>query len=92
MGLRANPAHPQRVSGSARTDSRRGESACNPIASHVNFGAEYIHAHPGDGGLYHGWTIVETSGGAFRLAIVKFKAQRRVIVVLFNYLPKFSLK
>ena len=28
----------QRVSGSARTDSRRAESARNPIASHVNFG------------------------------------------------------
>ena len=29
---------PQRVSGSARTDSQRAESARNPIASHVNFG------------------------------------------------------
>ena len=28
----------QRVSGSARTDSQRAESARNPIASHVNFG------------------------------------------------------
>ena len=38
MGLRADSAPPQRVSGSARTDSRRAESARNPIASHVYFG------------------------------------------------------
>ena len=38
MGLRADSARPQRVSSSARTDSRRAESARNPIASHVNFG------------------------------------------------------
>ena len=38
MGLRAGSARPQRVSGSARTDSQRAESARNPIASHVNFG------------------------------------------------------
>ena len=38
MGLRADSVRPQRVSGSARTDSRRAESARNPIASHVNFG------------------------------------------------------
>ena len=38
MGLRANSARPQRVSGSARTESRRAESARNPIASHVNIG------------------------------------------------------
>ena len=38
MGLRADPARPLRVSGSARTDSRRAESARNPMASHVNFG------------------------------------------------------
>ena len=38
MGLRADSARPQRVSGSARTDSERAESARNPIASHVNFG------------------------------------------------------
>ena len=38
MGLRADSARPQRVSGSARTDSRRDESARNPIAPHVNFG------------------------------------------------------
>ena len=38
MGLRVDSARPQRVSGSARTDSRRAESARNPIASHVNFG------------------------------------------------------
>ena len=37
MGLRADSALPQRVSGSASTDSRRAESA-NPIASHANFG------------------------------------------------------
>ena len=38
MGLRADSARPQRVSGSARTDSQRAESVRNPIASHVNFG------------------------------------------------------
>ena len=38
MGLRADSGRPQRVSGSARTDSQRAESARNPIASHVNFG------------------------------------------------------
>ena len=38
MGLRADSARPQRVSGSARTDSRRAESARNPIAAHVKFG------------------------------------------------------
>ena len=38
MGLRADSARPQRVSGSARTDSQRAESARNPIAYHVNFG------------------------------------------------------
>ena len=38
MGLRADSARPQRVSRSARTDSRRAESARNPIAPHVYFG------------------------------------------------------
>ena len=38
MGLRADSACPQRVSGSARADSRRTESARNPIALHVKFG------------------------------------------------------
>ena len=38
MGLRADSARTQRVSGSARTESRRTESARNPIASHFNFG------------------------------------------------------
>ena len=38
MGLRADSARPQRVSGSARTESRRAKSARNPIASHVKFG------------------------------------------------------
>ena len=38
MGLRADSARPQRVSGSACTDSRRAESARNPIASHAKFG------------------------------------------------------
>ena len=56
MGLRAGSARPQRVSGSARTDSQRAQSARNPIASHVNFDddscAECIHAHSVDGGLY----------------------------------------
>ena len=37
MGLRAESARPQRVSGSART-SRRAESARNPIATHAKFG------------------------------------------------------
>ena len=36
MGLRAGSARPQRVSGSARTDSRRAQSARNPIAANVN--------------------------------------------------------
>ena len=40
MGLRADSARPQRVRGSARTDSQRTESARNPIASHVNFGGD----------------------------------------------------
>ena len=38
MELSADSARPLRVSGSARTDSRRAESVRNPIASHVNFG------------------------------------------------------
>ena len=38
MGLRADSARPQRVSGSARTDNRRAESARKPIALHVKFG------------------------------------------------------
>ena len=38
MVLRADSARPQRVSGSPCTDSRRAESARNPIASHVKFG------------------------------------------------------
>ena len=38
MGLRADSARPQRVSGSARIDSQRAESARNPIAVHVKFG------------------------------------------------------
>ena len=38
MGLRADSARSQRVSGSARTDSQRAESACNPIAANVKFG------------------------------------------------------
>ena len=38
MGLRVDSVRPQRVSGSARTDSRRAESARNPIAVHVKFG------------------------------------------------------
>ena len=36
MGLRADSARPQRISGSARTDSRRAESARNPIAPMLN--------------------------------------------------------
>ena len=38
MGLRADSARRQRVSGSARIHSRRAESARNPIALHVKFG------------------------------------------------------
>ena len=38
MGLRADSARPQRVSGSARTDSQRAESARNPIGANVKFG------------------------------------------------------
>ena len=38
MGLRADSARSQRVSGSARTDSQRAESARNPIAANVKFG------------------------------------------------------
>ena len=38
MGLRADSVRPQRVSGSARTDNRRVESARNPIAIHAKFG------------------------------------------------------
>ena len=37
MRMRADSARPQRVSGSARTDNQRAQSARNPIASHVNF-------------------------------------------------------
>ena len=60
MGLRADSACPQRISGSARTDSRRAESARNPIASHVNFSDDsalnaFTHSasphHPVDGHL-----------------------------------------
>ena len=47
MGLRADSARPQRVSGSARTDSRRAESARNPIAAHVKFGDDCVNAQPG---------------------------------------------
>ena len=38
MGLRADSARPLQVSGSAHTDSRRAESARNPMASHNKFG------------------------------------------------------
>ena len=44
MGLRANSARPQRVSGSARTDSQRAESARNPIAANVKFGDDCDNA------------------------------------------------
>ena len=47
MGLLADSAHPQRVSGSARTDSRRAESARNPIAADVKFGDDCATAQPG---------------------------------------------
>ena len=42
MGLRADSVRPQRVSGSARIDSQRAESARIPIAAHVNFGDESV--------------------------------------------------
>ena len=55
MGLRADSARPQRVSCSARTDSRRAESARNPIASYVKFGDDSalnaLTRNPVDGGL-----------------------------------------
>ena len=47
MGLRADSARPQRVSGSARTDSQRAEPARNPIAVHVKFGDDCANAQPG---------------------------------------------
>ena len=47
MGLRADSACPQRVSGSARIDSCRAESARNPIALHVKFGDDCANAQPG---------------------------------------------
>ena len=47
MGLRADSARPQRVSGSARTDSRRAESARNPIIAYVKFGDDCASAQPG---------------------------------------------
>ena len=58
MGLRADSARPQRVSSSARTDSRRDESARTPIAAHAKFGDDCANAQPCltqcpvDGGLY----------------------------------------
>ena len=55
MGLRADSPRPQRVSGSARTDSRRAESARNPIAAHVKLGDDSalneLTRNPVDGGL-----------------------------------------
>ena len=42
MGLRADSARSQRVSGSARTDSQRAESARNPIAANVKFGDDSV--------------------------------------------------
>ena len=47
MGLRADSVSPQRVSGSAHTDSRRAESARNPIAANVKFGDDCANAQPG---------------------------------------------
>ena len=46
-GLRADSARPQRVSGSARIDSRRAESARNPLATNVKFGDDCANAQPG---------------------------------------------
>ena len=47
MGLRVDSARPQRVSGSARTDSRRAESARNPIATYAKVGDDCANAQPG---------------------------------------------
>ena len=47
MGLRADSARPQRVSGSARTESRRTEPARNPIAVYVKFGDDCANVQPG---------------------------------------------
>ena len=57
MWLRAGSARPQRVSGSARTNSQRADSARNPIAFHVNFGDDSVlnaltRTYIVDGGLY----------------------------------------
>ena len=55
MGLRADTVRPQSVSGSARTDSRRAESARNPRAVHVKFADDSalnaLTRNPVDGGL-----------------------------------------
>ena len=58
MGLRADSARSQRVSGSSRTDSRRAKSARNPIAVHVKFGDDCASAQPG---LYQ-WTATLLRG------------------------------
>ena len=47
MGLRADSVRPQRVSVSARTDSRRAKSARNPMTVHVKFGNDCANAQPG---------------------------------------------
>ena len=47
IGLRADSARPQRVSDSARTDSRCAESARNPIVANVKFGDDCTNAQPG---------------------------------------------
>ena len=41
--------------------------------------------------LKHGWRIVETPGGAFRLLTVQLKVKRLIISVLFIDLPKFKV-
>ena len=49
-------------------------------------------AEPWESILDHGWRIVETPEGAFRLLTIQFKAQRLTIAAPFIYLPKFKLK
>ena len=48
---------------------------------------------PASSSRFHGWKNVDTPGGVFRPVTVWFKAQKRVITVLFiDLLSKFKLK
>ena len=83
MGLRADSARPQRVSGSARTDSQRVESARNPIASHFTFGddsalstltrtqwtAAFRAMSVANAGGYHRLLLVVTAGYCGRFIV-----------------------